>query len=185
MQARSSPLVSGFFYDDDQNAPFFWIRVQHGLGAADSQCCNNRVSDAFRWQPAAESTAQNMASVSEEGAPAMQSRPAMSRYSAPDCPGCNASGRQVCKDCAGSGRLKRGGYNRNNTVDMGRIINSKWTAMQRTLGWRHFRVIERKKEGKLTFIQLQASCDPNTRLWVCFNFGLLVYDNVFAFEPVR
>ncbi|KAG2502111.1 hypothetical protein HYH03_000603 [Edaphochlamys debaryana] len=51
---------------------------------------------------------------------------------------------------------------------MSRIVGSKWTAMQETLGWRHFRVIEVRKSGSagVSFVQLQASCDTSTTLWL-------------------
>ncbi|KAG2435609.1 hypothetical protein HYH02_011900 [Chlamydomonas schloesseri] len=51
---------------------------------------------------------------------------------------------------------------------MTRIVGSKWTAMQETMGWRHFRVIQcRKGSGAgMAFVQLQASCDPATQLWM-------------------
>lgn len=49
--------------------------------------------------------------------------------------------------------------------------DSKWTAMESTLGWRHFRVTGVRKSkpppGKgQVFVRLQASCDPAAQLWV-------------------
>ncbi|GFR43300.1 hypothetical protein Agub_g4366, partial [Astrephomene gubernaculifera] len=58
------------------------------------------------------------------------------------CPHCGGTGTVTCGDCGGRGRLSRAGYNKRNRVDMARIIGSKWTAMQETLGWRHFRVAQ-------------------------------------------
>ncbi|KAG1653549.1 hypothetical protein FOA52_008214 [Chlamydomonas sp. UWO 241] len=50
---------------------------------------------------------------------------------------------------------------------MTRILGSKWTAMQETLGWRHFRVAEqRNRTAGLVFLLMQASCDPSAQLWV-------------------
>jgi tryptophan-rich hypothetical protein len=46
------------------------------------------------------------------------------------------------------------------------LLGSKWTAQQPTLGWRHFRVINRKNEGKWVFAELVAACDESVRLWV-------------------
>ena len=46
------------------------------------------------------------------------------------------------------------------------LLGSKWTAKQPTLGWRHFRVINRKNEGKWVFAELVAACDESVRLWV-------------------
>ena len=46
------------------------------------------------------------------------------------------------------------------------LLGSKWTAQQPTLGWRHFRAINRKNEGKWVFAELVAACDESVRLWV-------------------
>ncbi|AZB72944.1 TIGR02450 family Trp-rich protein [Synechococcus elongatus] len=46
------------------------------------------------------------------------------------------------------------------------LVGSQWTAQQKTLGWRHFRVVTRKNQGKLVFAELVAACDEQVRLWV-------------------
>ncbi|TVQ62311.1 MAG: TIGR02450 family Trp-rich protein [Spirulina sp. DLM2.Bin59] len=46
------------------------------------------------------------------------------------------------------------------------LLGSKWTAQQKTLGWRHFHVKNRKNEGKWVFAELVSSCDPTVCLWV-------------------
>ena len=46
------------------------------------------------------------------------------------------------------------------------LVGSKWTAQQRTMGWRHFQVMNRKNQGKLIFAELVASCDPDVRFWI-------------------
>ena len=46
------------------------------------------------------------------------------------------------------------------------LLGSKWTAQQKTWGWRHFQVINRKNEDKLVFAEMEASCDPNVRFWI-------------------
>ncbi len=46
------------------------------------------------------------------------------------------------------------------------LIGSKWTARQKTCGWRHFQVINRQNRGKWVFAEIVASCDPNTRFWI-------------------
>jgi len=46
------------------------------------------------------------------------------------------------------------------------LLGSKWTACQRTLGWRHFQVINRKNQGEWVFAEMVASCDKNARFWV-------------------
>lgn len=46
------------------------------------------------------------------------------------------------------------------------LVGSKWTACDRTFGWRHFCVINRKQEGTILFAELVAACDPNVRFWL-------------------
>lgn len=46
------------------------------------------------------------------------------------------------------------------------LVGSKWTAQRKTLGWRHFRVVNRKNEGALVFAELVAACDPEARFWL-------------------
>lgn len=43
------------------------------------------------------------------------------------CPDCQGAGTCACKDCSGSGRLKRGGYAKRNMVDMKRIYGERAT----------------------------------------------------------
>lgn len=45
------------------------------------------------------------------------------------------------------------------------LLGSKWTAREKTFGWRHFQVIGRKNEGKLVFAELVSACDPSVRFW--------------------
>ncbi|MGF1477901.1 MAG: TIGR02450 family Trp-rich protein [Cyanophyceae cyanobacterium] len=46
------------------------------------------------------------------------------------------------------------------------LLGSKWTARQKTWGWRHFQVINRKNQGQWVFAEMVASCDPSVRFWV-------------------
>lgn len=46
------------------------------------------------------------------------------------------------------------------------LVGSKWTAQQKTWGWRHFQVVNRKNEADLVFAEMVASCDPNVRFWI-------------------
>ena len=46
------------------------------------------------------------------------------------------------------------------------LVGSKWTAKQKTWGWRHFQVVNRKNHGKWVFAEMVASCDPHTRFWL-------------------
>ncbi|MEL6814136.1 MAG: TIGR02450 family Trp-rich protein [Cyanobacteria bacterium J06598_3] len=46
------------------------------------------------------------------------------------------------------------------------LVGSKWTAQQKTMGWRHFRVVNRKNQGQWVFAELVATCDPEVRFWL-------------------
>lgn len=46
------------------------------------------------------------------------------------------------------------------------LLGSKWTAKQKTWGWRHFEVINRKNEAKWVFAEMKSSCDDNVRFWI-------------------
>ena len=46
------------------------------------------------------------------------------------------------------------------------LLSSKWTAREKTWGWRHFQVVNRKERGKWVFAEMAASCDPNVRFWI-------------------
>ena len=46
------------------------------------------------------------------------------------------------------------------------LLGSKWTALQKTWGWRHFQIVNRQNQGKWVFAEMVASCDPDTRFWV-------------------
>ncbi len=46
------------------------------------------------------------------------------------------------------------------------LVGSKWTAQQQTFGWRHFRVVSRKTQGRIVFAELMAACDSSVRFWV-------------------
>jgi tryptophan-rich hypothetical protein len=46
------------------------------------------------------------------------------------------------------------------------LLGSKWTARESTLGWRHFRVINRQQQGEQVFVELVAACNSRVKLWV-------------------
>ena len=46
------------------------------------------------------------------------------------------------------------------------LLGSKWTAQQKTWGWRHFQVVNRKNQGKWVFAEMVASCDRSVRFWI-------------------
>ncbi|KAL4853668.1 hypothetical protein ACK3TF_005387 [Chlorella vulgaris] len=82
------------------------------------------------------------------------------------CRRCDGCGSVQCTQCGGTGRLARGGYQKRNPINVARVIGSKWTAMERTFGWRHFRVMQKKGQGKGTFVLMTATCDESTQFWV-------------------
>jgi tryptophan-rich hypothetical protein len=46
------------------------------------------------------------------------------------------------------------------------LLGSKWTAQHPTMGWRHFRVTNRKNQGTWVFAEMVAACDPGVRFWL-------------------
>jgi len=84
------------------------------------------------------------------------------------CIACGGLRVVTCEPCKGSGLLARGGFHRRNTFDVRRVVGTQWTAMERTLGWRHFHASEtRKLNGKTRVVRLVASCDDDSAsLWV-------------------
>lgn len=46
------------------------------------------------------------------------------------------------------------------------LLGSKWTAIQKTFGWRHFQVINRRNEGQCVFAELMSSCNDQVRFWI-------------------
>ncbi|CAL5228478.1 g11620 [Coccomyxa viridis] len=81
------------------------------------------------------------------------------------CHRCRGTGRIKCQSCS-DGRLRRGGYHERNTVNTSRLVGSKWTAMQRTLGWRHFHVTDKRKAAGETFICMVSTCNNDTKMWL-------------------
>lgn len=46
------------------------------------------------------------------------------------------------------------------------FAGSRWTAMERTLGWRHFQAVQKRGQGRDAFVLLESTCDRDTKLWV-------------------
>lgn len=46
------------------------------------------------------------------------------------------------------------------------LVGSKWTSQQKTFGWRHFQVVNRKNENGLVFAEMVAACDSEVRFWI-------------------
>jgi len=55
---------------------------------------------------------------------------------------------------------------RNRRQKFPHLLGSQWTAKQQTLGWRHFRVVNRRAQGPWVFAELVACCDPQVRFWI-------------------
>ncbi|KAG6556723.1 hypothetical protein Mapa_001666 [Marchantia paleacea] len=94
-------------------------------------------------------------------------KPLSDLYPRLPCRHCKGLGEVSCDKCTGEGKLAKGGWHKKNPVDLDRIIGSKWTAMESTFGWRHFRVhSKRRGSGKDWFVEMSATCDESTRFWV-------------------
>lgn len=91
------------------------------------------------------------------------------------CYWCQGAATMPCGECRGTGRdpAKKNHHARNH-VNTSRVVGTKWTALERTFGWRHFEVKEvlsikgdpKKKNSKQTYVLLEATCDGTARLWV-------------------
>ena len=46
------------------------------------------------------------------------------------------------------------------------LLGSKWTAKQKTWGWRHFEVVNRTNQDKWVFAQMVSSCDNTVCFWI-------------------
>ncbi|KAK9799761.1 hypothetical protein WJX73_001563 [Symbiochloris irregularis] len=76
-------------------------------------------------------------------------------------------GVQVCQDCQGKGRLERGGYHKRNPLRRKQLVGTQWTSIERQHGWRHFRVVEKRRdEKKATHVLMASTCDKEVRFWV-------------------
>ncbi|DBA84815.1 TPA: hypothetical protein ACH3X1_005848 [Trebouxia sp. C0004] len=94
------------------------------------------------------------------------SKPSDQRRTSTSCPICSGSTQVPCDACKGSGRLTKSGYHAKNPVNGAKIVGSKWTALQRTVGWRHFRATQKMKAGKQTYALMMATCDNSACMWI-------------------
>ena len=46
------------------------------------------------------------------------------------------------------------------------LLGSKWTSQQKTWGWQHFQVINRRNQREWVFAELVACCDPGVRFLI-------------------
>lgn len=82
------------------------------------------------------------------------------------CFWCQGSELMPCRDCGGKGYTRNKNHHRNNPVNIQLIVGSKWTAMERVFGWRHFECKQKMKIAKRTYLLLVATCDDSARVWV-------------------
>ena len=92
------------------------------------------------------------------------------------CFWCHGAATVPCGECRGTGNASAGrNHHARNHVNVSRVVGTKWTALERTFGWRHFEVKEvthvlkadpTKKNGKQTYVLLEATCEASARLWV-------------------
>lgn len=54
--------------------------------------------------------------------------------------------------------------------------------MERTFGWRHFRVLQKRGQGKAAYVLMAATCDEQTQFWVR---GLRVRARAGVVGPMR
>eukprot|EP00897_Mesotaenium_endlicherianum_P003903 jgi/Mesen1/3540/ME000198S02744 len=102
----------------------------------------------------------------EKGEGNQFSRSLSEMYPRLPCRICRGTKQVPCECCHGKGILSKGGYHRRNPVNIERIRDSKWTALEQTFGWRHFRIESKKRQGKEWFVEMIATCDENARFWV-------------------
>ena len=82
------------------------------------------------------------------------------------CFWCSGTSTTVCSTCGAVGSVPQVSGQSRNVISLQHVINSKWTAMERTFGWRHFHCIQKVKIQSTTFVLLVATCDENAKLWV-------------------
>ncbi|BDA50957.1 hypothetical protein COCOBI_17-1760 [Coccomyxa sp. Obi] len=86
------------------------------------------------------------------------------------CQRCGGASKLICHACSGAGRLGKGGYHEKNPIMSARLVGSKWTAMERTLGWRHFQVTAKRKTAGETYVCLVSTCGQHNNagatLWL-------------------
>lgn len=98
--------------------------------------------------------------------PFFRPAPVISYQRSQFCRICNGTSLVPCSACYGTGILPVGGYQSKNPVNATRIIGSAWTAMETTMGWRHFQCRQKQKRSKDTYVLLVATCDESVQLWV-------------------
>jgi len=82
------------------------------------------------------------------------------------CFWCQGNEMMPCDDCGAKGYTRNRNHHRNNPVNIQLVVGSKWTAMERVFGWRHFECKQKMKISKRTYLLLVATCDDTARLWV-------------------
>jgi len=63
-----------------------------------------------------------------------------------------------CDVCSGIGKVKKGVFNRNNSLRKDSLVGSPWTAVVPVQGRRHFVCIMKKGKGKDVIAVLQTTC---------------------------
>ncbi|EME28638.1 hypothetical protein Gasu_38470 isoform 2 [Galdieria sulphuraria] len=63
-----------------------------------------------------------------------------------------------CDVCSGVGKVKKGVFNRNNSVKKDSLVGSQWTAVVPVQGRRHFVCTTKKGKGKDMVAVLQNTC---------------------------
>lgn len=83
-----------------------------------------------------------------------------------NCFWCHGAEVISCMECGGTGYTKNKNHHTHNPVNMQLIVGSKWTAMERVFGWRHFECKQKMNIAKRSYLLLVATCDDSARLWL-------------------
>ena len=100
--------------------------------------------------------------------------PIRQQHSPQPCTDCHGRGIVRCNVCNGSGFVAATGHKKRNTVDMKRVIGSRWTSVETRCGHRQYTVSEMrgsKKKKNLEF-RLSNCCGPEEKrvhLWIPFD----------------
>ena len=82
------------------------------------------------------------------------------------CFWCNGTATQTCPDCHGTGTAQKHNqknHHAKNHVNVTRVVGTKWTALDRTFGWRHFECKEVHVVKPTTSVTGKGHANENER----------------------
>ena len=97
--------------------------------------------------------------------------PIRQSYEPTVCPVCEGRGVVKCNVCEGRGYVAATGSRKKNTVDMRRVVGSRWTSVETRCGHRQYTVSETRGSKKNKNLELRMSncCGPEEKrvhIWV-------------------